>query len=133
MASKLRKKKGDTRIIGEREIILGELAVHCMCDLLTTHPYFNFSVNIANFLLPLLDNKRSNIRETIAACFMQIFKEDKRGQLSLTVSLLFFIIINYLFYKKRNKKVLGMKKMSQLSNITYWFSILFLNYRSFVV
>lgn len=86
MGGKLRKKRGDTRVIGERDIQLGELAVNCMCDLLVTHTYFNFSVNIANFLLPLLDNKRPSVRETIAKCFMQIFKEDKRGELTLTVS-----------------------------------------------
>lgn len=82
----LKKKKGNTQSVNEREIQLGETAVSCMCELLTIHPYFNFSVNIANYLLPLLDNKRNSVREKIAQCFSKIFKEDKRGQLSLTVS-----------------------------------------------
>ncbi|XP_011170713.2 nucleolar complex protein 3 homolog [Solenopsis invicta] len=81
----LKKKKGNTQSVNEREIQLGETAVSCMCELLTIHPYFNFSVNIANYLLPLLDNKRNSVREKIAQCFSKIFKEDKRGQLSLTI------------------------------------------------
>ncbi|KAL6256456.1 hypothetical protein P5V15_012569 [Pogonomyrmex californicus] len=81
----LRRKKGDTRSTNEQEIQLGETAVLCMCELLTVHPYFNFSVNIANYILPLLDNKRSSVREKVAQCISQIFKEDKRGQLSLTI------------------------------------------------
>ncbi|KAK0159396.1 hypothetical protein PV328_010275 [Microctonus aethiopoides] len=85
MAGKLRKKKGDTRIIPEPIINLGDLAVSSMCDLLITNPYFNFSSNIANFLIPFLDNKRLNVREKISNCFSQIFKDDKRGELSLTI------------------------------------------------
>lgn len=82
----LRRKKGNTQFVNEREMQLGETAVSCICELLTVHPYFNFSVNITNYILPLLDNKRSSVRERVAQCISQIFKEDKRGQLSLTVS-----------------------------------------------
>ncbi|XP_028049441.1 nucleolar complex protein 3 homolog isoform X2 [Monomorium pharaonis] len=81
----LRKKKGNMQLVNEPEMQLGETAVLCMCELLTIHPYFNFSVNIANYILPLLDNKRSSVREKVAQCISQIFKEDKRGQLSLTI------------------------------------------------
>lgn len=81
----LRKKKGDTRSVNEREMRLGEIALSCMCELLTTHPYFNFSVNIANYILPFLDNKQKTVRERVAQCISQIFKDDKRGQLSLTI------------------------------------------------
>ena len=86
MAGKLRRKRGDSRFVDDREIELGEIAVDCMCDLLVAHPYFNFSANIANFLLPLLDNKRPGVRDAIGKCFAQIFKEDKKGDLTLTVS-----------------------------------------------
>lgn len=82
----LKRKKGNTQSINEREMQLGETAVSCMCELLTIHPYFNFSINIANYILPLLDNKRSSVREKVAQCISQIFKEDKRSQISLTVS-----------------------------------------------
>lgn len=85
MCKILKRKKGDTRSINEQEIQLGEIALSCMCELLTVHPYFNFSINIASYIIPFLDNKRSNIREKTMKCISQVFKEDKRGQLSLTV------------------------------------------------
>ncbi|CAL7938464.1 unnamed protein product [Xylocopa violacea] len=81
----LRKKKGDSRQINEQEVELGKIAVTCMCDLLTTHPYFNYSVNIANFLIPLLDNKNEFVRQEVLKCISQIFKEDKRAELSLKI------------------------------------------------
>jgi len=81
----LKRKKGDTRIIKKEELHLGETAISYMCELLVTHLYFNFSVNIANYILPFLDNKYDNIREKVAKCISQIFKEDKRGEISLMV------------------------------------------------
>lgn len=83
--SKILRQKGNVQSVNEQEMQLGETAVSCMCELLTLHPYFNFSVNIANFILPLLDNKRSSVREKVAQSISQVFKEDKRGQLSLTI------------------------------------------------
>ncbi|XP_043505976.1 nucleolar complex protein 3 homolog isoform X1 [Polistes fuscatus] len=85
MSNILRKKVGDTRIVNEREMLLGELGVMCMCELLVSHPYFNFSPNIANFLIPLLNNKKTSVREKVVKCISQVFKEDKRGELSLTI------------------------------------------------
>ncbi|KAL0131675.1 hypothetical protein PUN28_002902 [Cardiocondyla obscurior] len=81
----LKRKTKDTRSVNEREIQLGETALSCMCELLVSHPYFNFSVNIATYIIPLLDNKRSSVREKVAQCISQIFKEDKRGELCLTI------------------------------------------------
>ncbi|XP_033203286.1 nucleolar complex protein 3 isoform X1 [Bombus vancouverensis nearcticus] len=85
MTNILRRKKGDTRQIKEQEIELGKVALTCMCDLLTTHPYFNYSINIANFLIPLLDNKHEPIRQEVLKCISQVFKEDKRAELSLKI------------------------------------------------
>ncbi|XP_035729514.1 nucleolar complex protein 3 homolog [Vespa mandarinia] len=85
MSNILRKKAGDTRIVYEREILLGEMAVMCMCELLVNHPYFNFSFNIANFLIPLLNNKKASVRERIVKYISEVFKEDKRGELSLMI------------------------------------------------
>ncbi|XP_076631278.1 nucleolar complex protein 3 isoform X1 [Colletes latitarsis] len=85
MAGVLRKKKGDRRQLKEQYIELGRLALNCMCDLLTAHPYFNYSVNIANFLIPFLDNRYEFIRQCVAKCISQIFKEDKRAELSLAL------------------------------------------------
>lgn len=99
----LRRKKENMQSVNEREMQLGETAVSCMCELLTIHPYFNFSINIANSVLPLLDNKRSSVREKVARCISQVFKEDKRGQLSLTVSYNFIsVIFHILIYLQYN-------------------------------
>ncbi|XP_076678700.1 nucleolar complex protein 3 isoform X2 [Andrena cerasifolii] len=85
MSGVLRKKRGDTRQLKQHEIELGELSVTCLCDLLTTHPYFNYSVNIASFLIPLLDNKHQFVREYVAKCISRVFEQDKRIELSLTI------------------------------------------------
>ncbi|KAG8039718.1 hypothetical protein G9C98_000447 [Cotesia typhae] len=85
LAGKLRPKKGDHRIIPEPELQLGEVAITCMCDLLATHPYFNYSSNIVCFLIPYLNNKYPKVREIVAKCFSQIFKEDKKLELTLTI------------------------------------------------
>lgn len=85
MSKILRRRKGDTRMVNKREMQLGEVAISCMCELLTNHPYFNFSVNIASYIVPFLDNKCNGVREKVAQCISQIFKEDKRNQLSLTI------------------------------------------------
>ncbi|XP_076301364.1 nucleolar complex protein 3 [Lasioglossum baleicum] len=85
MSGVLKRKKGDTRPLEGQEIELGKIGITCMCDLLTTHPYFNYSVNIANFLIPFLDNKHEFVRQEVAKCYSQIFKEDRRAELSLTI------------------------------------------------
>ncbi|KAH0550275.1 nucleolar complex protein 3 homolog [Cotesia glomerata] len=85
LAGKLRPKKGDHRIVPEPELQLGEVAITCMCDLLATHPYFNYSSNIVCFLIPYLNNKYPKVREIVAKCFSQIFKEDKKLELTLTI------------------------------------------------
>ncbi|XP_043517823.1 nucleolar complex protein 3 homolog isoform X2 [Frieseomelitta varia] len=85
MTNILRRKKGDARQIRKQEIELGKVAVKCMCDLLTTHSYFNYSINIANFLIPLLDNKDKFVRQEVLKCISQLFKEDQRAELSLKI------------------------------------------------
>ncbi|XP_078053212.1 nucleolar complex protein 3 [Augochlora pura] len=85
MSGALRRKKGDTRSLKEHEIELGKLGITCMCDILAAHPYFNYSINIANFLIPFLDNKFESVRQEVAKCISQIFNEDKRAELSLTI------------------------------------------------
>ncbi|XP_015119168.1 nucleolar complex protein 3 homolog [Diachasma alloeum] len=85
MAGILRRKRGDTRVLDNFQVELGQLAVTSLCQLLTAHPYFNYSINIANFLVPLLDNRYEKVREIIFQCFSQIFTDDKRGEISLAI------------------------------------------------
>jgi hypothetical protein len=73
-------------LICKEDFYLGHLAINCMISLLVNQQYFNYSFNIANFLIPFLNYKRKNIRQLVAKCFQRIFKEDNFGKFSLSVN-----------------------------------------------
>ncbi|CAG9821319.1 unnamed protein product [Phaedon cochleariae] len=81
----LMKKRGDTRTRSEDEVKLGVLAVNTMCDLLVSHPYFNYSQNIAQALVPFLNNPNKAVRDTVKTSFKTIFKEDKKEEITLRI------------------------------------------------
>ncbi|XP_050523958.1 nucleolar complex protein 3 homolog [Daktulosphaira vitifoliae] len=85
MASKLHKKKGDTRIITSVHISLAEIAINCLCELLLSHSYFNYAINIGHLLTLYLDNKNANVRKKIEETFTKVFQEDKKGAISLVI------------------------------------------------
>lgn len=62
------------------------MGVQSLCDLLVTHPYFNFSQNIAQAVVPFLNNPRKNIREIAKNAIKTVFKEDKKEEITLKVS-----------------------------------------------
>lgn len=78
--------------------MLAELAVKCLCELLITHPYFNYSQNIAQMLVFLSNNKNESIRKMVSDTFKEIYKTDQRLDLAL------FIIrrTNHLIKSKSN-------------------------------
>lgn len=84
MASVL-KKKISVSNLKVQKISSGRFAISCMSSLLISKPYFNFSSNIANFLVVFLDNKNEDIRKMVAESFSQVFQEDKRGEISLII------------------------------------------------
>ncbi|XP_057663387.1 nucleolar complex protein 3 homolog [Diorhabda carinulata] len=86
-------KKGDSRTRTEDELKLGILAVQAMCELLITHPYFNYSPNIAQAIVPFLNNHDKNVRDIVKTSIKTIFKEDKKEELTLKILRL---INNYL-------------------------------------
>uniref|UniRef100_A0A182PW75 CCAAT-binding factor domain-containing protein n=1 Tax=Anopheles epiroticus TaxID=199890 RepID=A0A182PW75_9DIPT len=59
-----------------------ELAVQCMCDLVLAHPYFNFSPNIVQVLVLMLNNPKETIRKMVHTCFSSLFKTDARLDLT---------------------------------------------------
>ncbi|CAH1955437.1 unnamed protein product [Acanthoscelides obtectus] len=87
------KKKGDFRKKSGDEIKLGILAVEAMLDLLVTHPYFNFSENIGRVVVPFLTSYDKGIRKNAKEKVIQLFKEDKKGDITFTI---LRIINNYL-------------------------------------
>lgn len=56
-----------------------------MCELLIEHPYFNYSENIASALIPFLNHRHRPIREMVNGCCKTIFKQDKKGDITLKV------------------------------------------------
>lgn len=84
-ASVLTRKRGDTRKYPAPIMEIGELCVKCFCDLLITHPYFNFSHNIVQLLTVFLDSSHPPARKQVHTCYTQVFKEDKKGAISLVI------------------------------------------------
>lgn len=58
-----------------------------MCELLVTHPYFNYSQNIAQVLIPFLNHRTASVREKVKNTCETVFKDDKKGEITLKVSL----------------------------------------------
>lgn len=85
LASCLMRRKGDTRKFSQQEVQLGEVAVQCMADLLVTHPYFNYSVNLSQYLVTFLDNHSPTVRDISKVAIKKLFKDDKRGEISLEI------------------------------------------------
>lgn len=73
---------------------LAEVAVICLCELLLAHPYFNFGQNICQLLVYMLNCHTATVRTRIYQCFVEIFKTDKKFDLSLFVSVWFLIYDN---------------------------------------
>ncbi|KXJ76985.1 hypothetical protein RP20_CCG008525 [Aedes albopictus] len=72
-----RSKKLNKEDFAEKQQI-GEIAVKCMCDLLLAHPYFNYSMNIGQMLVTMLNSDQENVRKQVHSCFVTIFKTDSR-------------------------------------------------------
>lgn len=87
LTSKLKIKRFQTSKATKQEIILAELAVQCLCELLTEHPYFNFNTNVAQLLVAFLNIQNETIRTLVYKCFVGIFKTDKRLDLTRHVSI----------------------------------------------
>lgn len=74
------------------QIMLAEISSMCLCELLTAHPYFNFSQNVAQLLVYLLNCNNQAIRTRIHTTFKQLFVEDKKFELTLFVSVVFRLL-----------------------------------------
>lgn len=68
------------------ELNVAELAISCVIELLERHPYFNYNRNIVQMLTPYLNNPRESVRQRVAEGYARIFKDDKRGEVTLDVS-----------------------------------------------
>ncbi|XP_050099878.1 nucleolar complex protein 3 homolog [Anopheles aquasalis] len=59
-----------------------QTCVQCMCDLVLAHPYFNYSPNIVQVLVLMLNDVKENIRKIVHSCFATLFKTDIRLDLT---------------------------------------------------
>lgn len=71
----------------EEKQSIAEVAVQCMCDLLMAHPYFNYSMNIGQMLVTMLNSDQENVRKLVHSCFVTIFKTDSRFDMCKHVSI----------------------------------------------
>ncbi len=58
-------------------------ALRCVCDILVSHPQFNYSPNILKLIVPALDNKDESVRNCVKSAIQQVFREDKRGEITV--------------------------------------------------
>jgi nucleolar complex protein 3 len=82
-----RKKFGPKIVRTKTDMQLAEMAVQCLCDILISHPYFNYNMNVGQLLVVLLNNQNSNVRKSVFECFVSLFKTDKRYDLTRHVSI----------------------------------------------
>ena len=74
------------RIVSEdKSSNLAPHAMHCMTELLISHPEFNFTENIIQFSIPYLNNPNSDLRSIVKNGLDRLFKNDKKGQVSYLV------------------------------------------------
>lgn len=60
-------------------------ALKCMTALLVAHPEFNYTENVIQFIVPYMNSKVPEIRRIVSSSVQQLFREDKKGQVSLLV------------------------------------------------
>ncbi|XP_058792959.1 nucleolar complex protein 3 homolog [Phymastichus coffea] len=105
------KQKQHSQDSKKQNILLGTFAIKSMCDLLLTKPYFNFASNISHYLVPFLNNHSRSIRTLVATCFGQVFKEDKKGEISLN------IVQGLNKFIKAHKNIVHMETISVMLNL----------------
>ncbi|RVE52589.1 hypothetical protein evm_002708 [Chilo suppressalis] len=84
-AGVLRRKKGDNRKPDEAAVSLALVSLSCMSGLLVARPQFNYATNIAQSIVPFLDCKDPKARETVTDACKNVFNDDNKGEITLTV------------------------------------------------
>ncbi|XP_068114172.1 nucleolar complex protein 3 homolog [Hyperolius riggenbachi] len=64
---------------------LAEVAVTCLCELMTSLSHFNFHNNIIVLVVPLINDKCMKIADMCMEAVKKLFRQDKVGQASLAV------------------------------------------------
>lgn len=72
----------ETRRSRERIALVG---AKCLCNMIVANPHFNLRDQVINIIAPLLANKNEDISRLCCDTFVALFKQDKLGEMSLTV------------------------------------------------
>ncbi|CAK1545408.1 unnamed protein product [Leptosia nina] len=84
-ANLLRTRRGDNRKLDASTTSLAVLSLRSMCNLLEAKPNFNYSTNIAQSVVPFLDSREPIARSIVTECCCNVFKEDKKGEITLDI------------------------------------------------
>ncbi|KAL5279705.1 NOC3L family protein [Megaselia abdita] len=66
-------------------IKMAEISVDCLCELLTSHTYFNYVQNIGQLLVYVINSNFQGMRQAVEKCFRHLFSTDKRLEMTLYV------------------------------------------------
>ena len=97
----LKDSKKKSKTLDECTKRVGIFALKCMSDLLISMPHFNFAKNIVHALIPFTAHKLDEVRLLICATFKKLFKDDKRGEISLHA----VRQVNHLIKNKRHHQI----------------------------
>ncbi|KAF9080475.1 hypothetical protein BGX23_002101 [Mortierella sp. AD031] len=75
---------GDDAATKKAKADLATVAIHCMCNLLTSVTHFNFRLNLMTALIARMSRRHwSELSETCSKALKEVFTEDEAGEVSL--------------------------------------------------
>ncbi|KAF9929356.1 hypothetical protein FBU30_001622 [Linnemannia zychae] len=76
--------EGDDAATKKAKADLATVAIHCMCNLLTSVTHFNFRLNLMTALIARMSRRHwSELSETCSKTLKEVFTEDEAGEVSL--------------------------------------------------
>ncbi|XP_057370340.1 nucleolar complex protein 3 homolog [Daphnia carinata] len=97
----LKEMKKNPKNLEERAKRVAIFALKCLSDLLVAMPHFNFSKNIVHALIPFTAHKMDEVRLLVCSAFKKLFKDDKKGEISLHA----VRQVNHLIKNKRHHQI----------------------------
>jgi len=79
--------------------------LNCMCQLLVSHPHFNFATNILHAVIPVLSNSNETCRNIVKSALEEVFRGDMRGEVSLEAVRLINHLVKSRKHNVRNEVV----------------------------
>ncbi|XP_048745661.2 nucleolar complex protein 3 homolog [Ostrea edulis] len=64
---------------------LSVLAARCLCEILRTHPHFNYRNNIISVLVPYMNRGNREVGSIVCKAVQDIFRNDKAGEVSAEI------------------------------------------------